>query len=334
LIEKYKRSQDITHGVENRVHISDNDIYIASGYLYAKGESPIKYNFQHPPLLKYLFGLSTTITDNPYWVQIVFGAAFITISYYFSFLLFKSRVVAVLAAIFIVFDPAFFEVSTQALLDLGQAVFALSFLVLVLYYPKKYKLQGLVLGLFVASKFWTAAVFFVLLIYGYKLLMKEKLEAIKVLYSFAIAFVVFILFYARAYIEHGRYFDIFFFEAKVVKFMLQHNSSDTWGGSFLLFLTGHFKNWWSAEVVKSSVLTFLWTLSLELSTFKSARKKLSYEHLIYVFPVIYLLLISNQVPFTRYYVIILPFLYISLSKFLWGMFLRINKGYKFAKIPR
>jgi hypothetical protein len=334
LVEKYKRSQDITYGVEDRVHISDNDIYIASGYLYAQGENPTRYNFQHPPLIKYLYGISIKAVNNPYWVQLVFGVALIGLTYFLGIKLFKEGSVSIVASIFLIFDPSFFEVSSQALLDLGQAVFALAYFILVIFYPKKYKLQGLSLGLFLASKFWTAAIVFVLVLYGYKYLLKERVETMKVLYSFATAAVVFAAFYFKAYIDYGRYFDIVFFEAKVIKFMLQHNSSEVFGGSVILFITGYFSSWWGSGMTKSSVWSIFWPISFSISLIKSIRKRLSYEHLIYVFPIVYLLLLSRQVPFTRYFVIILPYFYLGLSKSLYDVSLRIKKGGDYGKISR
>ena len=47
-------SQDIPHEVAGkRLFLSDSEIHIASGYLYALGNNPITFNFQHPPFIKY-----------------------------------------------------------------------------------------------------------------------------------------------------------------------------------------------------------------------------------------------------------------------------------------
>ncbi len=72
LINSYLQSQDIPHEVDQRVFLSDGEIHIAAGYLYAKGADPTVYNFQHPPLLKYLYGLSILVFHNPYFVQLFF----------------------------------------------------------------------------------------------------------------------------------------------------------------------------------------------------------------------------------------------------------------------
>ena len=62
-VKNYLKSQDIEDPkglITDRVIMSDSDTYSATGYLYAKGEDPTKYNFQHPPLIKYLFGFSSS----------------------------------------------------------------------------------------------------------------------------------------------------------------------------------------------------------------------------------------------------------------------------------
>ena len=64
LIQQYLRSQDITHDVAMRSFLSDSDIHIAAGFLYASGADPAEYNFQHPPFIKYLFGVSILIFNN------------------------------------------------------------------------------------------------------------------------------------------------------------------------------------------------------------------------------------------------------------------------------
>jgi len=326
LVEKYKRSQDITYGVENRIHISDNDIYISAGYLYFKGEDPTQYNFQHPPFVKYLYGLSAVYLSNPYWVQIVFGILTILLTYILGLKIFKNMFISALASILLIFDPVFFEASSNAFLDLGQSFFALLYLILFLYYPYKYMLQGLVLGLFFASKFWTGSLIFILILPIYKLIKKEKMDVKRILFSYAFASVVFISFYFKTYLERGRHFDIFFFEAKTIKFMLSHNSSENIFGSLILFITGYFNSWWNQEIIKSSVWSVLWPLGFLISVIKIIKEKISVVHLISIIPVIYLLSLVNQFPFTRYFVLFLPYLYLTISKFIYDLFFGIPIG--------
>lgn len=323
LVKDYLRSQDIEDpmgAILDRISMSDSDIYIATGYLYAKGESPTLHNFQHPPLMKYLFGFSTLMTENPLYVQMFFGFVFLILTYFLGTKIFKNIWLALLPTGLLLMDPVFSGMIEGAYLDLGQAVFALLFIILALFYPKKYALQGVTLGLFAASKFWSTAIIFVVLIYTFKILVKkEKIDYKKVIFSFAVAFLVFSTIYLKAFIDGRRAFNIFAFLGRDLKFMMSHNSAGNFGGPILLFLTGFFSPWWKSGVARALDWSILWPIGLICSTILAIKSKFKgAESLIYLLPAVYLLFISTGVPFTRYFLIILPFIYIGLTKLLFN----------------
>ena len=318
LVHDYLRSQDINDPlglIKDRIILSDSDIYIATGYLYTKGEDPTNYNFQHPPLVKYLFGFSTLLIVNPFYVQILFGLALLFLTYFLGMKLFKNTAVSLAGAGLLLIDPVFGGMMNQALLDLGQAVFALAYVILMLFYPESYIMQGLILGFFAASKFWSTAILFVILIFAFKLFIrKEKINIRKAGLSFVIAFVIFSLTYLKSFLNAGGLFNIFFFLAKDLRFMLAHNSASSFGGSVILFITGFFAPWWQKGVVRAMDWSFLWPVSLVSSIFLALKTKIrDIKSFVFLFPVTYLLLTSTQVPFTRYFIIILPFTYLSLA---------------------
>lgn len=318
LIHDYLRSQDIEDPlglIKDRIFISDSDIYIATGYLYAKGENPTSYNFQHPPLIKYLFGFSTLLTGNPFYVQIFFGLVLLFLTYFLGTKLFKNTAVSLIGTGFLLIDPVFGGMMNQALLDLGQAVFALSYIILVLFYPGNYILQGLVLGLFAASKFWSTAILFVVLVFAFKLFIrKEKLDFKKNAISFVIAFLVLSLSYLKSFIDARGLFNIFFFVAKDLRFMLAHNSAGSVGGPLILFVTGFFAPWWQKGVERAADWSLLWPASLVTSVYLAVKTKVKdLKFFFYLLPFTYLLFTSTQVPFTRYFIIILPLTYLSLA---------------------
>lgn len=321
VVKNYLRSQDIedvNNEIKDRVFVSDADIYLATGYLYAKGENPTTYNFQHPPLIKYLFGYSTLLFNNPYIVQVGFGLIFIFLTYFLGLKIFNSRAIPFLASLLLIFDPVFMEQIGQILLDLGQGTFALLYFILSVFYPSYFIFQGITLGLFAASKFWSTALIFILLIWGYKrIVRKEKIDYRKLVYSFVIAFFVFCFTYLRTFIDQGGAFNVFFFEARVLRFMLDHNATALIGGSIALYLSGYFVKWWgNNDFVKTNVWNFLWPITFVVSLFKILFSKKDVKYLISFFPVAYLLLTVTQVPFTRYFIVVLPFFYLSFSAFL------------------
>lgn len=304
LVHDYLRSQDIEDPqglIKDRVIMSDSDTYQATGYLYATGTDPSKYNFQHPPLVKYLFGVSTLLTGNPLYIQIIFGFAFLCLTYFLGRKL-KLGNLGYLGVLGLLIDPLFGGMMNQSLLDLGQAVFALGYVILAIFFPENFILQGIVLGLFAASKFWSTAIIFVILVWGFRVFIeKEKINLKKTILSFIIVFVVFALTYFKSFIDAKGMFNIFFFLAKEFKYILAHDSAGYFGGSILLFL-------------KTNVF---WALGLGAGVFgvfgELRKKAKSPKFFIYLLPFIYLLSLGSAIPFSRYFLIILPFIYLNFA---------------------
>ncbi len=306
-VDRYLRSQDIfdkKDEIKNRVIVSDEEIYVASGYLYAVGSSPIDYNFQHPPFIKYLFGISAKYFNLPLLPNIVFGLILLLEIYLLGVLVFKSHLVGFLASLALLFDQVFKEVTTYALLDLGQMVFILGFIITTFFWKKHWIGQGVLLGLAVASKFYSPVIIFLGIIYLFKMLSKEfnlKHE----LLVLGIAFLTFSSTYFSAFYQGG--FNLFFYQAKIIKFMLDHNTATEWGGVIQMFFGGY----------------FLWSILFFVNLYQLFRSKVSdYSFVIYLIPVIYFILLTFQLPFTRYFILILPFLYLSLSKLICEKLLR------------
>jgi hypothetical protein len=322
IVSDYLRSQDIEDledRIKDRIHVSDSDIYIASGYLYAKGESPTKYNFQHAPLVKYLFGFSTIIFNNPFIAQIIFGSLLLVLTYLLGLRVFNSALIGMLASGFLLFDPLFSSMLSEGLLDLGQSVFSAAYVFVALLLPSNFVLHGILLGLIGASKSWTTSVFLMAVIYFYKLLLKkEKIVLKNIALTIIVAFITFSSTYLKVFIETQGRFNIFYWQVKILKFLIDHDTSTFVGGNIVLFLTGYFREWWKqSELLRTQIWNPLWPVIFISSVVNIfIEKKNIYSYVIYLLPVLYLLYISTGAPFSRYFVLILPFLYLSFSKIL------------------
>ncbi|MEJ2441615.1 MAG: hypothetical protein P8Y06_01690 [Patescibacteria group bacterium] len=319
-IRDYLRSQDIEDTedrIKDRIHISDSDIYISAGYLYAKGEVPTKYNFQHAPLVKYFLGFSTIIFNNPFVIQIIFGGVLLVLTYLLGLKVFKSALIGILASGFLLFDPLFSDMISGGLLDLGQAVFSTSYVLGSLLAPDNFILNGISLGLVGASKSWTTSVFLLAALSFYKIVCKkEKIAFKKLLLTGVVAVMAFSLTYLKAFIEARGHFNIIYWQLRILKFLINHDSAAFLGGNVTLFLTGYFKEWWQqSEFVRSQIWNPLWPVALISAFFGLVKeKKDSLYYFLYLLPILYLLYISTGVPFSRYFILILPYLYLSLSK--------------------
>ncbi len=324
LISEYLRSQDIEdkgNAIKDRIFLSDSDLYIASGYLYAKGADPTGYDFQVPALIKYLFGFSILAFGNPFYVQIVFGIALLWLTYFLGMKLFKNRAVSLIGTTLLLIDPVFGGMMNGALLDLGQTVFALSFVILMFFYPESFILQGITLGLFAASKFWSTAVIFVFLITIYKIFIrKERLNIKKIGLVLLTTLITYSLLYIKTFINNYGDFNIVIYQGKVLRYMLAHNSAGVPGGPIALFISGYFLPWWQNGIIHIGDWSFLWPISFLASVFLIFKTKLKdLRFFFYLLPIGYLLLTSTQVPFTRYFLIILPYAYLNLSSLLVGL---------------
>ncbi len=296
VVDRYLRSQDILDSenkIKDRIFISDEEIYIASGYLYANVAKPSDYNFQHPPFIKYLFGYSAKYFNLPLLPNIFFSAILLLEVYLVGKLVFKSETIGLLSSILLLFDPVFKEVTTYALLDLGQMVFILGFIITTLFKPKNFILSGILLGLAMASKFYSPVLIFLVLIYLYKFIRKSLFINHESM-VLAFAFLSFSFCYIKAFP-----FNVFFEQAKIIKFMLDHNKAIEWGGVLPMFFGGY----------------ILWPILFFANLFAILNTKFQDPRfLFFLIPISYFIILNLQLPFIRYFILVLPFLYLSLSK--------------------
>lgn len=299
-VNTYLKSQDIYDkggDIKDRVFVSDETVYLASGYLYAKGSDPRDYNFQHPPFVKYLFGLSSTVFNLPLLPNIFLGWALLLEVYLLASLVTKKEIAGLFTSALILIDPVFKEVVVYALLDLGQIVFILGFLITTIYYEKHFLLSGILLGLGLSSKFYSPVFIFLAVVYVYKLINK-KLIVKREIYTLIVAGLIFYLTYAVSVINDKGFFNIFFQQAKIIKFMIVHNKALQIGGVLPMFFGGY----------------LLWPISFAASLFSLYKDKFkSFVSFLILIPVLYTVVMFFQIPFTRYFILTLPILYISLS---------------------
>ncbi len=317
-IDLYLRSQDIPRDYHiDKVFLSDSDIHISAGYLYAQGADPTYYNFQHPPLIKYLYGFSIIFFQNPYYVQIFFAIIYLLTAHWFFLKISKNNyALSLTAAMLLAADPLLTSLSSQALLDLGQASLSMIYFASILIFPTNYWLHGISLGLFAASKFWAAPVFFVTLLVVYQVLTK-KFRIKNYILHLIIASLIFSLTYMKAFIVRGGQFNIIHYQLMTFKYWLTNSVSSIPMASLVLFVTGFFKTWWgNKDLAFSSVWSPFWPVGLIVSAFatRTAYFLKEKEVLILVLvPLLYLLFLGVQAPFSRYFIMILPYIYFSIS---------------------
>lgn len=331
LVERYYHSQDITHEVSNRIFLSDGDVYLATGYIYAMGSDPSLNNFEHPPVIKYLFGFSTRLFNNPLLVQILFGLILVILVYGLGTKVTGSPQIGLIASLLLMIDPLYIDILGQPLLDLGQTVFMLGYFYMIFYNKKNWFGQGVLLALFAGSKFWITPGFFIVMITLYKWYKKE----LDINYWTHIVFSLFVYacFYAQSFILEGGKFNLIWHMLKTLKYRLVHNTSTYFGASILLYISGYWKSWWdNSGFLRGSTWTLIWPIGLLNSIYESLKlfklKKINPHTFIEILPISYLLFLGVQAPFPRYFLIFLPYIYISLARFLFNL---VNRNQVISK---
>jgi hypothetical protein len=336
MVGKYLKSQDIFDpqgNIKDRVIIPDSDIYLASGYLYAIGKNPADYNFQHPPLLKYLYGFSLILFGNPYFLQIILGFLFITLTYFLGLKIARNYKISFVAAALMILDPSTSSSIFNLSLDLGQSVFGIGFVLLFIYYPSLWLAQGVLLGFLLASKFWSMSLFIFVLLVAYRFLFLRNFKLIHLIKMLIAAIITYVATYLVFFTKGGNITAFFLLQLKMVKFMVSHDAVSTIGGQLWLFISGFYNSWWNkGRLLRGDTWSAFWPISLGALCFGLIQKKL---RAVLVLPSIvifgFFTATLKGAPFTRYFVFITPYLYISFAIVAYYLLTQIKKLQKIKR---
>jgi hypothetical protein len=210
--------------------------------------------------------------------------------------------------------------TSGATFDVGQAVLMMLYGLTVLFRPKNFLLQGLLLGLFASAKFWGDVPFFILMFNGYNLL-KHRFDLKTFLLHLFFGFLFFSSTYIVAFVHNNGNFNIIFFQLKVLKYWITHSTASVPFSSVILFLTGYHKSWWGDQgIVKGETWGILWPFSVLLAilTLKKdiLQRQITKKTLFAFLPLVYLLYLGAQAPFIRYFILILPFFYSTTASYI------------------
>lgn len=304
LTRQFYLSQDIPYEVAgNRLFLSDQDIYAATGVLYFRGGDPAFENFEHPPLGKYFFGLSTLLTNNPLVIQLIWGFLLLLYTAKMGTDLMHNRLFGLLASLGLLIDPLFHDILGVTLLDLGQSALLLIYLY---YFTKKPGSlgSGIILGLLASFKFPAAAIFIVGIITLRSLINKQLTW--QYCQHLLLAALVFVLTYTHAFVIRGGAFNVFWHVLRMGKFFVDHSTASFFGASAILFVSGWWKTWWGDYGwMRTELWTPIWPVGMILGMLQR-----NYWGII---PVAYLFYLGVQAPFPRYFMIIVPFVYLALA---------------------
>lgn len=307
--KKYSQSQYVL-GENSPENISDADLYIYAGYAYFKGEDPTTINFEHPPLGKYLFGLSYYLTGNSVQINILLYVITLFLFYLLSNKFINSFLLRIMAVLVLATLPLFSHLLSQALLDIPFLLTMISFYLALSWKTSrlilKYLTIGLILGIMASIKYPFPFMAIPLLLLFIGAWMQKEIRWI--ILSLVIASGVY-LFQYLAYFIHGHSL-LDFIKFEIYRF-------NWWTGDrtmpkFLIFenlFTGRHKAWWEPGAYQytqewTPLLPIIFTLSLP-SFF--VMKKNKWPKLFFVFSMLTLLIFAiGSAASLRYLLLTIP----------------------------
>lgn len=242
---KYSQSQYIL-GTESEHNISDSELYVYAAIAYSRGEDPTTINFEHPPLMKYIYGLSYLLVGNPYSLNIVLFSLALLTSYYFASILIKTPIFRIFVVVLIAIQPLFWNQAQYILLDLPMII-AVMLLFIVLHNntitkPYKWIITGLLIGVIASIKYPIPFIFVILLIVFLVMLSNKEYKHIPhvVLSSATVYLAQYYFFFAQG----KSFMDFIMFE----KYRFSWWTGERDMPRFLIFeslFTGKHEAWWN-----------------------------------------------------------------------------------------
>lgn len=274
--DKYSKSQYVL-GPKSDEWISDSELYVYAGFAYIKGQDPTTINFEHPPLAKYITGLSQLLTGNAYLVNLVLYPFLLWLVCLFSSIIVSNEKIKASIVVLFGLQPIVFTQLQYALLDL---VFVSSILGLFIVLHQKftsnllkYIVVGCLLGVIAAVKYPIPFIFIPSAIVGLVAFKNSHLKYL--ILSGFFAAVIYLLSYSM-YFYHGHsILDFLAFE----KYRYVWWIGDRTMPKFLIFqnlFTGKFPAWWDGgpeQVTKDWNIILPITFVLFVTTISWSERK-------------------------------------------------------------
>lgn len=137
--------------------IGDDGLFAFAGYRVIHGDAPFSINIDKPPLGKYLIGIFIVLFSNPAYYALFFGIGSLILFYHIAKKLFQDSLLTYFATILLFLDPLFFSQFWKPWLDISQLFFLLLNFFLLTKIKKNIKfliplLCGIALGFFIEIK--------------------------------------------------------------------------------------------------------------------------------------------------------------------------------------
>lgn len=294
--------------------IGDDGLYLYEGYQLLRGANPAGYNPEVPPLGKYAIGASIYLFGNGHWYGFVVTLASLVAFYLLAKMLLKSQLSALCATSLLTLDPLITTQFTLTMTDSLQLFLAIVTLLGIV--QGKPILAGIALGLFSETKFPVFTP--VLFLLGAWVFWKKN-KNIQPLIVFAVfALLASLTPYARYFLFGHDITQWIGLHKWIVEFYRQSRLVPNWGSLWMTLVAGFSQNLFTRAWDPVTQWSPLWpVVSLAGLTglaqpIINQKQKVSLRLLPVASFTCAVVILYSLIPFwTRYLVLVLPFLYLG-----------------------
>lgn len=256
----YSKSQYVI-GAASKGGIGDDGLYAFAGYYYLfQHGDPSSVNFEHPPLGKYLIGLSILLFKNENVINIIYVVLLSVITFYLSKHILKKTTLSLICVAILTTDPLIRDHLIRSFLDIPFTLFfviAVYFFLKSLSKPLFFALSQLFWGITFSVKFFPSFIF----VYGYMILV-ILIRNKKLLRPFFMTSVIIPVVYL---FSHTAYFV---YHPSLIEFIQHKKWVFSWWSSSPILIGNIWKNIFTGRYIDSvgvERINDLWTPILPLT---------------------------------------------------------------------
>lgn len=303
--------------------ITDDVVYSYNAGRFIQGENPILINPEVPPLGKYIIGLSIILFNNESIINLFACILVFPLFFLLSYLLLKNALLAIIPPLLFSFQEIYKnQIIVSPILDIFQLNFLILsfiFFILALSNTKKYLwffiASMFFLGCFVSTKFYATG-FVVASAYIATILLIAREKLIRLIFSLLIVPSVLILSYSKMFMLGYNLREVI----GVQKWIFHYNTGHFGHPPFTvwdLILFNRWHTWWADNaIIADTAWSLLWPISLILSILtivfcmRTVIVKKSPMLLIMIWVVFYMAFLNVGQATSRYFFVLIPFLFI------------------------
>jgi predicted membrane-bound dolichyl-phosphate-mannose-protein mannosyltransferase len=322
--------------------IGDKGLYAYAGYKLIKGANPFSINVDKPPFGKYLIGISILRFNNPVYYALFFSIGSIILTFLLAKTILKNYIFSLLLVLFLVLDPMFFSQYLDPMLDISQLFFVLLNVYCFVLVAKSSKhslllllLSGLSIGFAIEIKPPLTILILFILEFLYLIRFKKIWMSLPLFIGTGIGMLIPYIPYFMIgntlidYLKIHRYMASFYLASQVKPVL-----ASVW----VVMVMGRIPDFVTKEMKIVQEWWLIWTLlagSVLYFCIELIKKKKKVEPIIlllFFFTIITLIAYSLITFYSRYLVLILPFLYIFLFYLIKNHFYTYKKFFVFVSI--